>query len=235
MSIHIGANPGDIATTVLLPGDPLRAKFVAENLLENSVCYNEVRGMLGFTGTFKGKKISVQGTGMGIPSISIYVHELITEYGVTNLIRVGTCGGIMQDLALKDVIIAMSASTDSQFNKLRFKGMDFSPTANFDLLKKATEAAASKDIDVHVGPIFSTDTFYHDDPDYWKLWADYGVIALEMETSALYTLAAKFGVRALSILTVSDLLTTGEAATSEERQSSFMKMVEIALEAARDV
>ncbi len=178
MSLHIGANPGDIASTVLLPGDPLRAKFVAENLLENSVCYNEVRGMHGFTGTFKGNKVSVQGTGMGIPSISIYAHELISEYGVRNLIRVGTCGGIMEDLALSDVIIAMSASTDSQFNKLRFKGMDFSPTANFDLLKKATEAAASKGIHVHVGPVFSTDTFYHDDPEYWKLWADYGAVSL---------------------------------------------------------
>jgi purine-nucleoside phosphorylase len=232
MSIHIDAKVGDIANTVLLPGDPLRAKYVAENILKDSLCYNKVRGMYGFTGMYQGKRISIQGTGMGIPSCSIYIHELITEYQVKNLIRVGTCGSIQSYLKLRDVILAMTASTDSNINKLRFQGMDYSPTANFDLLKKAFEAASEMGKDVKVGSVFSTDTFYHDDPESWSLWAKYGVLALEMETSALYTLAAKFRVNALSILTVSDDILNKKRATAEERENSFTDMIQLALEFA---
>lgn len=232
MSIHIGAKAGDIASTVLLPGDPLRAKYIAEHFLENTICYNEVRGMFGFTGKYKGKAVSVQGTGMGIPSISIYVHELISEYDTTNLIRIGTCGGIQPDIQFRDVILAMTASSDSHVNKLRFHGMDYSPTASFSLLKKANDVALEMGINIKVGNVLSTDTFYHDDPDYWKHWANYGVFAIEMETSALYTLAAKFHVNALSILTVSDCLVTAQRATSEQRQKTFTEMIEVALEVA---
>ncbi|MFC1976202.1 purine-nucleoside phosphorylase [Chloroflexota bacterium] len=232
MSVHIGAKPGEVARTVLLPGDPLRAKYVAENMLENATCYNQVRGMLGFTGTYKEKKVSVQGTGMGIPSISIYVNELISEYGVKNLIRIGTCGALQPDLNLRDVLLAMSASTDSNINKLRFKGMDYAPTASFPLLKKAYDVAWQKNIMVKVGSVLTGDTFYADDPDEWKLWANFGVLAAEMETAALYTLAAKFKVNALTILTVSDSLVTHEAEPAEAREKSFRQMVEIALEIA---
>jgi purine-nucleoside phosphorylase len=229
MSIHIGAKVGDIASTVLLPGDPLRAKYIAEHILEDAVCYNEVRGMYGFTGSYNGKKISVQGTGMGIPSISIYVHELITEYQAKTLIRIGTCGSIQPNIQLRDVILAMTASTDSAINKLRFQGKDYAPTASFHLLKNAYDVAMEKGIDVKVGSVMTSDTFYQDDPKYWKLWAKFGVLAVEMETAALYTLAAKFGVNALSILTVSDCLVTDQKATSEERQKTFTHMMEIAL------
>lgn len=232
MSIHIGAKQGDIANTILLPGDPLRAKFVAETFLEDIVCYNEVRGMFGFTGTYKGKRVSVQGTGMGIPSISIYANELITEYGVQNLIRIGTCGAMQEDIHLKDVILAMSASTDSSMNKIRFNNMDFAPTASFSLLLKAYNNAVKEDIPVKVGNILSTDTFYGDNPDDWKHWAEFGVLAVEMEAAALYTLAAKYKVNALAILTVSDSLITHELTTAEERQKTFRKMIEIALETA---
>ncbi len=230
MSIHIGAKTGDIANTVLLPGDPLRARYIAEHFLEDAVCYNEVRGMYGFTGMYNGKKVSVQGTGMGVPSISIYVHELISEYQAANLIRVGTCGSIQPDMQLRDVILAMTASSDSSMNKLRFRGMDYSPTASFHLLKKAYDVALEKGVDVKVGNVLTSDTFYHDDPERWKLWANYGVLAVEMETTALYTLAAKFHVNALSILTVSDCVVTHQRATSEERQTAFTQMIEIALE-----
>lgn len=232
MSIHIGAKQGDIANTILLPGDPLRAKFVAETFLEDIVCYNEVRGMFGFTGTYKGKRVSVQGTGMGIPSITIYANELITEYGVQNLIRIGTCGAMQEDIHLKDVILAMSASTDSSMNKIRFNNMDFAPTASFSLLLKAYNNAVKEDIPVKVGNILSTDTFYGDNPDDWKHWAEFGVLAVEMEAAALYTLAAKYKVNALAILTVSDSLITHELTTAEERQKTFRKMIEIALETA---
>lgn len=232
MSIHIGAKQGDIANTILLPGDPLRAKFVAETFLDDIVCYNEVRGMFGFTGTYKGKRVSVQGTGMGIPSISIYANELITEYGVQNVIRIGTCGAMQEDIHLKDVILAMSASTDSSMNKIRFNNMDFAPTASFPLLLKAYNNAVKEDIPVKVGNILSTDTFYGDNPDDWKHWAKFGVLAVEMEAAALYTLAAKYKVNALAILTVSDSLITHELTTAEERQKTFRKMIEIALETA---
>jgi len=232
MSIHIGAKEGDIASTVLLPGDPLRAKYIAENFLTDAICYNEVRGMYGYTGTYKGKRISVQGTGMGIPSISIYVNELITNYKAKNLIRIGSCGSMQADIKIRDVILAMSASTDSHINKIRFHGMDYASTANFDLLKRAYDIALEKDISIKVGSVLTTDTFYNDDPNSWKHWANYGILAVEMETAVLYTLAAKFKVNALSILTVSDSLVTREETTSEERQKTFNQMVEVALELA---
>jgi len=232
MSIHIGTKEGDIADTVLLPGDPLRAKNIAENFLTDVFCYNEVRGMHGFTGIYKGKKISVQGTGMGIPSISIYVNELIVSYKAKNLIRIGSCGSMQPDVKIRDVILAMSASTDSHINKIRFNGMDYAPTANFNLLKRAYDIALEKDISVKVGSVLTTDTFYNDDPNSWKHWANYGILAVEMETAILYTLAAKFKVNALSILTVSDSLVTREETTSEERQKTFNQMVEVALELA---
>jgi purine-nucleoside phosphorylase len=230
MSIHIDAQPGDIAETVLLPGDPLRAKFIAENFLENAQCYNEVRGMYGFTGTYKGKRVSVQGTGMGVPSISIYVNELISSYQVKNLIRIGTCGSLQEDVKIRDIILAMSASTDSAINAVRFKGMTFAPTASFGLLQKAYTVAEKLNIAVRAGNVFTSDTFYDDEPEAWKLWSKFGVLAVEMETAALYTLAAKFDVNALSILTVSDSLVTHELTTAEERQSTFKRMMNIALE-----
>lgn len=230
MSIHIGAKRGDIAPSILLPGDPLRAKFIAETLLEGAVCVSEVRGMLGFTGTRGGKPVSVMGTGMGVPSHSIYVNELITEYDVKTLIRVGTCGALQPDLGIGDVVFAMAASTDSNINRLRFGGMDFAPTASFGLLMKAHEAAMATGCTVSVGNILSSDTFYHDDPDAWRHWAAFGVLVVEMETAGLYTLAAKHGVDALSILTVTDNLTRGERATSDQRERGFSRMAELALE-----
>ncbi len=232
MSLHLEAKPGDIATTVLLPGDPLRAKHVATHLLDGAVCYNEVRGMYGFTGEYKGKRVSIQGTGMGVPSISIYAEEMISEYGVKKLIRVGSCGSIREEVRLHDILLAIAASTDSRINQLRFQGRDFAPAASFSLLKKAHDLAAGKGLPVRVGTILTSDLFYHDDPEYWKVWASYGVLALEMETAALYTLAAKHGVEALSILTVSDDLVREEKVSSEDRQKTFTQMMELALEIA---
>lgn len=232
MSIHIGAKQGDIAKTILLPGDPLRAKYIAETYLEDAQCYNQVRGMYGYTGYYQGKRVSVQGTGMGLPSLSIYVNELIVSYGVENLIRVGSCGGMQSDVKVRDIILAMSASTDSKVNELRFQGKNYAPTASFKLLKKAYDVAESKGFPIKVGNILSADLFYNDDPEAWKLWAKYGVLAVEMESAELYTLAAKFGVNALSVLTVSDSLVSGEETTSEEREKTFNHMMEIALEMA---
>jgi purine-nucleoside phosphorylase len=231
MSIHIEAKENEIAETILLPGDPLRAKYIAETFLENTMCYNQVRGMLGFTGTYKGNKISVQGTGMGVPSISIYINELMQSYGVQNLIRVGTCGAIQKDVKVRDVILAMSASTDSQMNRLTFGGVDYAPTATFDLLKKAYDAGVEKGLNLKVGNVFTADMFYNDNSELEK-WAKYGILAVEMESAALYTLAAKYGRNALSVLTVSDHILTGEETTSEERQTTFNEMIEVALEAA---
>ncbi|MBC2580465.1 purine-nucleoside phosphorylase [Clostridium sp. DJ247] len=230
MSIHINAKENQIAESILLPGDPLRAKFIAENFLEDVICYNEVRGMYGFTGIYKGKKVSVQGTGMGIPSISIYVNELIQSYGVKNLIRVGTCGSFQESVRIRDIVIGMAASTDSNINKIRFDGRDFAPTASFKLLKKAYDFSVEKGLDPKVGNIFSSDTFYHDNPDDWKQWAKFGCLAVEMEAAGLYTLAAKYNVDALAILTVSDHIVTGEATTAEERQKTFTSMIEVALD-----
>ncbi|USG68249.1 purine-nucleoside phosphorylase [Brevibacillus ruminantium] len=232
MSFHIGAKPNEIAETILLPGDPLRAQYIAENFLENAVCYNHVRNMLGFTGTYKGQRVSVQGTGMGVPSISIYIHELMEQYGVQKLIRVGTCGAIQEDIKVRDVIIAMTSSTDSQINRLRFDQIDFAPTADFELLHKAYQTAVSRDLSVKVGNVFTSDTFYQESLDLYKKLASYQVLAVEMETTALYTLAAKFKRKALSILTVSDHIMTGEATSADERQTTFNTMIEVALDAA---
>ncbi|MCD8511120.1 MAG: purine-nucleoside phosphorylase [Bacillus sp. (in: Bacteria)] len=232
MSIHIGAKEGDIAESILLPGDPLRAKYIAENFLENISCYNEVRGMLGYTGTYKGERISVQGTGMGVPSISIYVHELINSYNVKNLIRVGTCGALQKDVRVRDVILAMSASTDSGVNRLHFHGLDFAPTASFDLLHRAYNGAINQNLNVKVGSVYTSDVFYNDNKQIVEQLAAHQVLAVEMETSALYTIAARFGVNALSVLTVSDHLLTGEETSSQERQETFNEMVDVALSAA---
>lgn len=231
MSIHIEAKEHEIAETVLLPGDPLRAKYIAETFLEGAECYNNVRGMLGFTGTYKGKKVSVQGTGMGVPSISIYINELMQSYGVKQLIRVGTCGAIQKDVKVRDVILAMTASTDSQMNRLTFGGIDYAPTADFELLKNAYDAGSEKGLKLKAGNVFTADMFYNDNADHEK-WARYGILAIEMETAALYTLAAKFGRKALSVLTVSDHILTGEETTAEERQNTFNEMIEVSLEAA---
>lgn len=232
MSTHIEADSGEISDIVLLPGDPLRAKYIAETYLEDVICYNRVRGMLGFTGTYAGKRLSVQGTGMGIPSISIYVNELIRDYGVSTLIRVGTCGGMQDDLHVRDVVLAMAATTDSALNRQRFPGVDFAPAADFSLLKNAYDLAESQHIDVRVGSVLSTDAFYRDDMKIVKKLADCGVLAVEMETSALYALAAKYHVRALSILTVSDHLFKDEDTTSDERETSFNDMIRMALKTA---
>ena len=232
MSIHIGAKPGDIAETVLMPGDPLRAKFIAENFLENAVCYTEVRGMYGYTGTYKGKQVSIQGSGMGVPSIGIYVNELINVYGVKRIMRIGSCGALHESVKIRDIILGMSASTDSCINNITFKGMHFAPTASYELFAKAVEAAKNLNQSFHAGNILSTDIFYNDDPEEWKIWSRHGVLAVEMEAAALYTIAAKKGIQALTILTVSDSLVTGEATTSEERQSTFTQMMKLALETA---
>ena len=232
MSIHIAAKQGEIADIVLLPGDPLRAKFIAETFLEDVTCYNEVRNMLGFTGTYKGKRVSVQGSGMGVPSISIYANELFNDYGVQKLIRVGTCGAIQEDVKVRDVILAQSATSDTRMNQVIWGGgIDFAPTADFDLLYKAYNAGKEAGLNLKVGNIFTADSFYSEEAQTEKL-ARYGVLAVEMESAALYTLAAKYGRQALTILTVSDHIITGEVTSSEERQTTFLDMMKIALEAA---
>lgn len=231
MSTHIGAEPGEIAERVLMPGDPLRAKWIAETYLDDAKCYSTVRGMLGYTGRWSGVEVSVQGSGMGMPSASIYAHELINEYGVTALIRVGSCGALSTDLQLRDVIAASGASTDSNMNRIRFDGLiDYAPVADFGLLRTSVEAAERRGIQMHVGPILAADAFYTDRPDLYDRLADYGVLAVEMESAALYTIAARFKARALTLLTVSDHIKTGERTTAEEREQTFSQMVEIALD-----
>ena len=232
MSVHIAAKNGEIADTVLLPGDPKRAKWIAENFLENAVCYTDIRGMLGFTGTYKGKRISVQGTGMGIPSMSIYITELMKDYGVKTLIRVGSAGSYQEDVKIRDIVVALSTSTDSNINNRRFKGASFAPTVNFDLLSKVLKTAEEKNIKIKAGNILTSDEFYNDDPRYFKKWAEFGVLAVEMETAALYTLASKYKAKALSILTISDSLVSPEITSSEEREKTFNEMIELALETA---
>ncbi len=235
MSIHIAAEKGQIAPRVLFPGDPLRAKWIAETYLSDVICYTEIRNMFGFTGTYKGERISVQGSGMGQPSASIYANELFAEYDVQTLIRVGTCGALAESVRIRDVIVAMSASTDSQMNRLRFHGIDYAPTADYQLLRAAVDAAEAAGLNVHVGQVFSGDLFYNDRPDLVARTAEYGVLGIEMEAAALYTLAAKFGRRALGIMTVSDHLITKEETTAEERQTTFSEMITIALDAAIEV
>ena len=231
MSTHIGAKDGQIAECVLLPGDPLRAKFIAENFLENAECYNEVRGMYGFTGLYKGKRVSVQGTGMGQPSISIYANELFQFYGVQKAIRIGTCGAVNENVKIGDVILAMSACSDSSCLNQRFGSLHYAPTADFGLLKSAYDNAQKLGIAVDVGSVVSSDLFY-DENENWKLWRDYGVKGIEMESAELFTLAAKFKRKALAILTVSDNIATGEASSAEERQKTVTNMMKIALEVA---
>jgi len=232
MSLHIAAAKGQIAEGILLPGDPLRAKFIAETYLEKPERFNEVRNMFGYTGMYKGKRVSVMGTGMGMPSHSIYVNELIRDYGCKRLVRVGTCGALRPELKVRDLVLAISASTDSAVNKVRFRGMDYAPAPSFRLLAAAHDAGKAAGLPVHVGKIISSDSFYTEDPEQWRLWARFGVVAVEMETAELYTLAAKYDVEALSILTVSDHLVTREETTAAEREKSFGAMVEVGLAAA---
>ncbi|BCL14499.1 purine-nucleoside phosphorylase [Micromonospora sagamiensis] len=231
MSVHIGAKPGEIAERVLLPGDPLRAKWIAETYLEDATCYSTVRGMLGFTGRWNGVEVSVQGSGMGMPSASIYAHELINEYGVRSLIRVGSCGALSEDLKLRDVIAANGSATDSNMNRVRFDGLiDYAPVADFGLLRASVENAERRGVQMRVGPVLAADAFYTDRPDLYDRLADYGVLAVEMESAALYTIAARFKARALTVLTVSDHIKTGEKTSSAEREQTFSQMVEIALD-----
>lgn len=233
MSVHIGGKPGDIAERVLLPGDPMRAKWIAETFLEDAVCYTEVRGMLGFTGTWKGERVSVQGSGMGMPSASIYTHELINEYGVKSLIRIGSCGALAMDLNLGDVIAAIGSATDSNMNRTRFDGLvDYAPVADFGLLRTAVEKAEEQGTPIRVGPILAADAFYTDRPDLYDSLADYGVLAVEMESAAIYTIAARYGAKALTILTVSDHIKRGEAMDSAQREKGFSNMVRIGLDTA---
>lgn len=231
MSIHIEAKKGEIAETVLMPGDPLRAKWIAETFFENPFCYNKVRGMLGYTGHYNGKRVSVQGSGMGMPSAMIYFHELIKDYGVKNIIRVGSAGSYQKDVKLNDVVLAMAASTTSGMNNSRFINSDYSPTADFDLFIKAVNYAQERGIPIKAGNVLSSDEFYEDNPEEYKLWAQYGILCVEMETAGLYTIAAKYNVKALTVLTISDSLVSGERLTALERETSFNKMVEIALAA----
>jgi len=232
MSTHIAAAPGEIAPVVLMPGDPLRAKWIAETFLDDARCYTEVRGMLGFTGTWHGQRVSVQGSGMGQPSMAIYVNELFTDYDVQSVVRVGSCGALTEALSLRDVVVAAGACTDSSMNRIAFEGLDYAPVADFGLLRAAVEAAEESDTVVHVGLLFSSDSFYAARPELVSRMVGYGVLAVEMEASALYTLAAKHGRRALAICTVSDHIVTGEETTAAEREQTFGTMVEIALAAA---
>lgn len=233
MSTHIGAAEGQIAPHVLMPGDPLRAKWIAETFLEDAECYSQVRGMLGYTGTYRGERVSVHGSGMGLPSLSVYVNELLREYGVRSIVRVGSCGALAEDLALRDLVIGSGACTDSSMNRIRFEGLDYAPVADFGLLRAAHDAALARDLPVatRVGLLFSTDSFYSPRPELTARMAGYGVLAVEMEASALYTLCAQHKAKALAICTVSDHILTGEHTSWEERQQTFGDMVEIALEA----
>ncbi len=233
MTTHIAAAPGEIAPHVLMPGDPLRAEWIAETFLEDAVCYSRVRGMLGFTGRYRGERISVQGSGMGQPSLAIYAHELFTEYGVRTAVRVGSCGALTERLKLRDLVIASGACTDSAMNRIRFEGLDYAPVADFALLRAAHDAAVSRGHDDRtlVGLLVSSDSFYGPRPELIGRMVDYGVLAVEMEASALYTLAARHGVQALAICTVSDHLVTGAQTSATERERSFGDMVEVALDA----
>ena len=228
---HINAPDGAFADVVLMPGDPLRAKYIAETFLDNAHQVTDVRGMLGFTGSYRGRPVSVMGHGMGIPSCSIYTKELITEYGVTRIIRVGSCGAVRDDVKLRDVVIGMGASTDSRVNRLRFKDHDFAALADFDLVRHAHQAARTLGIAVKVGNIFSADLFYSPDPDMFSVMKKYGIVGVEMEAAGIYGVAVEFGARALTICTVSDHILRGEQTSSQERQSTFNEMIRIALEA----
>ena len=232
MSIHIGAEKGAVADTVLMPGDPLRARYAAEKFLENAECYNEVRGMYGFTGTYKGKRISIQGSGMGQPSMGIYAYELMDFYKAKTIMRIGSCGAVQPDIELRDIVLAMTASTNGANNRNIFKGMDFAPCADSELFLTAVKKAKEMKLSYKAGNILSSDNFYDEDPDIWKLWAKFGVLAIEMEASMLYTLAAKMGVKALAVCTVSDSIVNKTLLSSEERERSFDEMILLALETA---
>jgi len=229
---HIAAKAGEIAETVLMPGDPYRAKWAAENFLDDAVLVNEVRGMLGFTGTYKGNRVTIHGSGMGMPSLSIYANELITEYGAKTLIRIGSCGAMQHHIKVRDVVIAMTATTLSTPSRGIFKELNFAPCADYGLLEAAVAAARTKDTGVHVGGIYSSDVFYDERPDLTEIMVRHGILGVEMEAAELYNLAARHGVRALGIMTVSDHLLTHEALPSTDRERSFGDMVEFALEAA---
>lgn len=232
MTIHIGASPDKIAETVLMPGDPYRARWAAETFLEGAELVNEVRGMLGFTGTWRGNRVTIQGSGMGMPSLSIYANELLKDYGAKTLIRIGSCGGMQPHVGIRDVIVAMTATTFSTPSRGIFKELNFAPCADWSLLRAAVAAAEAKGTTTHVGGIYSSDVFYDERPDLNEQMVRHGILGVEMEAAELYTLAARYGARALAVLTVSDHLQTGEALPSSERESSFGEMVEIALEAA---
>ncbi len=232
MSIHIGAKPGQIAETVLLPGDPYRARWAAETFLDNPELVNDVRGMLGFTGTWRGNRVTIQGSGMGMPSLSIYVNELIRDFKVRTLIRIGSCGGMQDSVKIRDVIVAMTASSVSTPSRGIFKELNFAPCADWPLLRNAVKAAEERGVPTHVGGIYSADVFYDERPDLNEQMTRHGILGVEMEAAELYNLAARHGVRALAVLTVSDHLITHEALPSEDREKSFGDMVEIALEAA---
>ena len=232
MTVHIGAEQGQIAETVLMPGDPYRAKWVAENFLEGAELVHEVRGMFGFTGTWRGNRVSIQGSGMGMPSMSIYANELIRDFGAKTLIRIGSCGGMQDHVKVRDVVIAMTATTVATPSSTIFRELNFSPCADYSLLAAAVEAAKNVEVGVHVGGIYSSDTFYDERPDLNKEMQRHGILGVEMEAAELYTLANRYGVRALGIMTVSDHLLTGEALPSDQREKTFGDMVEIALNAA---
>lgn len=232
MTFHIGAKPGEIAETVLMPGDPYRAKWAAETYLSDVVCVNQVRGMLGFTGTWKGNRVTIQGSGMGMASLSIYANELIRDYGARSLIRIGSAGAMQQAVKIRDVVIAMTSSTISTPSRGFFREMQFAPCADFTLLERAVAAARARGTDFHVGGIHSSDVFYDERPDLTEMLARHGVLAVEMEAAELYTVAARHGARALALLTISDHLITHEALPAEDRERSFGEMVEIALAAA---
>lgn len=234
MTVHIGAAPGEIAETVLMPGDPYRAKWAAETFLDNPRLVNEVRGMLAFTGEWKGNPVTIHGSGMGMPSLSIYANELIRDYNAKTLIRIGSCGGMQDKVKIRDVILAMTASSISTPSSGIFKELNFAPPADWTLLKNAVNAAEKRETAYHVGSIYSSDVFYDERPDLNKEMTRHGILGVEMEAAELYNLAARYGVRALAVLTVSDHLLTGEALPSEDREKSFGDMVEIALEAAFD-
>ncbi|WP_065332316.1 purine-nucleoside phosphorylase [Tritonibacter mobilis] len=232
MTVHIGSQKGDYAETVLLPGDPYRAKWAAETFLSDVRLVNEVRGMLGYTGMWNGHRVSIQGSGMGMPSLSIYTNELIRDFDVQTLIRIGSCGGMQPHVKVRDVIIAMTATSVNTPSRTIFKDVNFAPSADWSLLRNAVQAAEAQGLSPHVGGIYSSDTFYDERPDLNEQMVRHGVLGVEMEAAELYTLAARYGSRALAVLTVSDHLQTGEALPSEERERSFGEMVEIALAAA---
>jgi purine-nucleoside phosphorylase len=229
---HINANKGDFAKTVIMPGDPLRAKYIAETFLQGTRLVTDVRGMLGFTGEYRGKALSVMAHGMGIPSASIYCTELVTEFGVEEMIRVGSCGAVHDDISLRDIIIGMGASTDSNVNRMRFKGYDFAAIADFELLRKAVDVAERQELKVRVGNVFSADLFYTPEPEMFDVLEKYNVYGVDMEAAGIYGVAAEYGVKALTILTVSDHIRTGAALSSDERMNSFNEMIQLALEAA---